>query len=70
MFTSGLYPLKPRSLVSEEAVNLRDGEIYHSITLGFGGMGAHGSQIRPDDRWKLVLYIRKLQEESRSITDK
>ena len=26
-------------------------------------MGAHGSQIKPDDRWKLVLYIRKLQEE-------
>ena len=24
-------------------------------------MGAHGSQIHPDDRWKLVLYIRKLQ---------
>ncbi len=70
LFTSGLYPLKPRSLVSEEAVNLRDGEIYHSVTLGFGGMGAHGSQIRPDDRWKLVLYIRKLQEESRSIKDK
>jgi hypothetical protein len=26
-------------------------------------MGAHGSQIIPDDRWKLVLYVRKLQEE-------
>jgi hypothetical protein len=29
-------------------------------------MGAHGSQIRPDDRWKLVLYIRKLQEDRKN----
>ena len=32
-------------------------------------MGAHGSQIRPDDRWKLVLYIRKLQQEELKIND-
>jgi mono/diheme cytochrome c family protein len=64
LYTGGLYPVKPRSLMSESAVGLKDGEIFHSITLGFGSMGAHGSQIRPDDRWKLVLYIRSLQEES------
>jgi mono/diheme cytochrome c family protein len=64
LFTSGLYPLKPRSLISSEAVKLKDGEIFHTITLGLGSMGAHGSQIRPGDRWKLVLYIRKLQQEN------
>jgi mono/diheme cytochrome c family protein len=67
LYTSGLYPVKPRSLMSESAIKLRDGEIFHSITLGFGSMGAHGSQIKPDDRWKLVTYIRKLQEESKGI---
>jgi len=69
LYTSGLYLVKPRSLVTENAVKLRDGEIYHSITLGFGVMGAHGSQIRPDDRWKLVLHIRRLQEEANKISD-
>jgi hypothetical protein len=64
LFKTGLYPLKPRSLIAESAVNLHDGEIFHSITLGFGSMGSHGSQIRPDDRWKIILYIRKLQEEA------
>ena len=64
LYTSGLYPMKPRSLTSDIAIKLRDGEIYHSITLGFGSMGAHGSQIRADERWKLVLYIRKLQKDS------
>lgn len=61
LFTSGLYPLQPKNLSGETASKLKDGEIFHTITLGIRSMGAHGSQIRPDDRWKLVLYIRKLQ---------
>jgi mono/diheme cytochrome c family protein len=70
LFTSGLYLMKPRDLSGSTAALLMDGEIYHSITLGFNSMGAHGSQIQPDDRWKLVLYIRKLQEEAKRISDK
>jgi mono/diheme cytochrome c family protein len=62
LFTSGLYPLKPLTLAGNSAVQLKDGEIFHTITLGIRSMGAHGSQIHPDDRWKLVLYIRKLQD--------
>ena len=61
LYTSGLYPLKPRDLTTAMARNLKDGEIFHTITLGLGSMGAHGGQIRPGDRWKLVLYIRNLQ---------
>jgi mono/diheme cytochrome c family protein len=63
LFTSGLYPLKPLSLSGDTAAKLKDGEIFHTITLGIRSMGAHGSQIRPEDRWKLVLYVRKLQQE-------
>jgi hypothetical protein len=66
LYTSGLYPVEPRNLTDAESVKLRDGEIFHSITLGFGSMGAHGAQIMPDDRWKLVLYIRELQREAAS----
>ena len=66
LYTSGLYPIKPLSLSGDTASKLKDGEIYHTITLGIRSMGAHGSQIRPDDRWKLVLYIRKLQEDRKN----
>lgn len=62
LYSSGLYPMKPRDLTRGVVLNLKDGEIYHTITLGFGSMGAYGSQVQPDDRWKLVMYIRKLQE--------
>jgi hypothetical protein len=64
LFTSGLYPLKPLTLSSTSAVKLKDGEIYHTVTLGIRSMGAHGSQIRPEDRWMLINYIRKLQGEA------
>jgi mono/diheme cytochrome c family protein len=66
LYTSGLYPIKPLSLSGDTASKLKDGEIYHTITLGIRSMGAHGSQIRPDDRWKLVLYIRKLQKDRKN----
>jgi mono/diheme cytochrome c family protein len=69
LFASGLYPIKPRSLVVDNAAKLSDGEIFHSITLGFGSMGAHISQIKPEDRWKIILYIRKLQGEASQNTD-
>jgi cytochrome c553 len=62
LFTSGLYPLKPREISAAPTSKLKDGQIYHTITLGFGSMGAHGAQIKPDDRWKLVLYVRELQK--------
>jgi hypothetical protein len=67
LFTSGLYPLKPLSVSGESAAKLKDGEIYHTITLGIRSMGAHGSQIRSDDRWKLVLYVRALQDDALKV---
>jgi mono/diheme cytochrome c family protein len=71
LYTSKLYPLKPRPLSTGNAVILKDGEIYHSITIGFGSMGAHGAQIAPEDRWKVVLYVRTLQEDAkRQLTPK
>lgn len=62
LFASGLFPLKPRAIAEEPTAKLKDGEIFHTITLGFGSMGSHASQIKPDDRWKTVLYVRELQK--------
>jgi mono/diheme cytochrome c family protein len=59
LFTSKRYPYPPASLVSDKVKSLKDGEIYHTMTVGYGIMGAHGSMIRPEDRWKIILYIRE-----------
>lgn len=40
-----------------------EGHIFHVITYGKGRMGAHGSQISQEDRWKIVRYVQKLQSQ-------
>jgi mono/diheme cytochrome c family protein len=69
LFASGLYPLKPRAISEPPTAKLMDGQIFHTITLGFGSMMPHGTQIKPEDRWKIVLYVRELQELSESARD-
>ncbi len=59
LYTSKKYPYPPASLVSEKVKALKDGEIYHSVTVGYGIMGAHGGMILPEDRWKIILHIRE-----------
>ena len=59
LFTSGLFPFPPASLVNRKADSIPDGEIFHTITYGYGVMGAHGTIVQPEDRWKIILYIRK-----------
>jgi len=59
LHTSDRYPYPPANLVDDVVKELKDGEIYHSITVGYGIMGAHGGMIRPEDRWKIILHIRK-----------
>ena len=58
LFTSGKYKYPIRSLLTPRVQDVPDGEIFHVITLGFGIMGAHGPQISPDDRWKIVNYVK------------
>lgn len=54
------YP-NPPSLTGKTLMQYPDGRLYHIITQGSGEMAAYASQIRPEDRWKLVFYLRKLQ---------
>jgi mono/diheme cytochrome c family protein len=60
LITSKLFPAQPASLVGEYVHNKPDGELFHVITLGSlsGLMGAHGSQIKPEDRWAIVTYVK------------
>lgn len=62
LYTSGRYPYPPGNLLEEKHKIRPDGEIFHVITVGYGIMGAHGPQIRQDDRWKIIAYVRDLQK--------
>lgn len=58
LFTSGRYPIKPASLISEKMLAMPEGDIFHVISAGYNTMGAHGHMIRPDDRWKIAMYVK------------
>jgi mono/diheme cytochrome c family protein len=60
LFTSKKYPFPPANLLTDKIRNNPEGEIYHVITVGFGVMPQHGSQVRPDDRWKVAMYIKNV----------
>jgi len=42
-------------------LNITEGHIFHVITYGKGLMGAHGSQISAEDRWKIARYVKQMQ---------
>ncbi len=42
--------------------DITEGHIFHVITMGKGLMMPHGSQISPDDRWKIARYVKSLQK--------
>ncbi|HEV8581601.1 MAG TPA: cytochrome c [Thermoanaerobaculia bacterium] len=51
----------PPSYTSARLLQMPDGQIFHVITRGSGMMPAYAGQISPDDRWKAVRYVRRLQ---------
>jgi mono/diheme cytochrome c family protein len=41
--------------------DLVEGKIFHSITYGKGMMGSHSGQLSIEERWKVTMYVQKLQ---------
>lgn len=49
----------------KDAMPMKDlsaGRIYHTIVYGLNAMGSHSSQLTPDERWKVVMYVQQLQK--------
>ena len=46
---------------SDAYKNMNDGHIFHVITHGKGRMWSHASQVNPEERWKIVHYVHRLQ---------
>jgi len=43
--------------------DLTDGKIYHTITYGVNAMGSYASQLAPEERWKVIMYVHQLQKQ-------
>ncbi|MGV8945011.1 MAG: c-type cytochrome [Lutibacter sp.] len=42
---------------------ITEGSIYHVIMYGRNLMGSHASQLTPDERWQVVMYVQQLRAE-------
>lgn len=56
----GAYAGTP-SYKSDALLDMTEGHIFHVITYGKNLMWPHGSQIAPEDRWKIAKYVKTLQ---------
>lgn len=61
------YP-PPPSLLAVNAMNMKDGQIFHIITYGQRNMPGLSGQVVRRDRWRLVKYIRSLQQKSKHVS--
>ncbi len=55
----------PPSFFNDYMRNLPDGKKFFSIHYGKGLMGSYASQLTQEERWKVILYIDKMQEEKK-----
>lgn len=55
--------LPPPSLHAARALSLRDGELFHIITRGQGNMADYAAELSGRERWLVVRWMRRLQEE-------
>lgn len=57
------YPAPP-SLHTERALKMKDGQMFHILTYGQKNMPSYAAQVSREDRWKVILYVRSLQQKA------
>lgn len=46
---------------SGQLKTLPEGKMFHTITYGKGLMGSHAGQLNKEERWKVILWVKTLQ---------
>jgi outer membrane protein OmpA-like peptidoglycan-associated protein len=61
LMTSGKFPPPPwAGYQSDYIKEIPEGKIYHTITYGKGLMGSHAHMLSPEERWKVIHYVKYL----------
>jgi mono/diheme cytochrome c family protein len=76
LIATGKFPPPPSYTASQSSrggamKDLTDGKIFHTITYGVNQMGPHASQVNPEERWKITMYVRSMMAEGAApaVTD-
>jgi mono/diheme cytochrome c family protein len=54
----------PTSFLVPQTVQRKDGELFHVLTYGQRNMASQAAQLSREDRWKVILHIRSLQQQA------
>ena len=57
----------PIGAAANNAAKLPDGHVFHIMSYGRGVMPSYASQIKQEDRWKAILYLRQLQQSAPAV---
>lgn len=57
--TIGGFPPPPS--YSKQLKDLPEGKMFHTMTYGKNNMGSYASQVTKTDRWKIIAYVKTLQ---------
>lgn len=60
---------RPPTLLSDKVRDWSDGSIFHVITMGQNLMPSYQSQVQPQDRWAIILYLRAIQRSTKPTAD-
>lgn len=64
----GFSALRPPSFHEDRIQHMPDGQLFATITNGIRNMPSYRHNIRQDDRWAIVTYVRALQITAASQT--
>ncbi|MHC4846579.1 MAG: c-type cytochrome, partial [Planctomycetota bacterium] len=54
----------PPMFQAARAKDMKDGQMFHILTLGQGNMASYRAQLSPRERWAVIAHVRTLQEPS------
>lgn len=52
----------PPSLREGKSKEMKDGQLFHILTYGQGNMASYAAQLNNDDRWRVIVHVRSLQQ--------
>jgi len=55
----GKYPLVP---TYQSRADLPYGKMYHSLMYGKNLMGSHAAQVKAEERWQVIMYVKSLMK--------
>jgi mono/diheme cytochrome c family protein len=55
-------PLPASLATADNPVKMKDGQMFHVLTFGWRNMPAQAGQLSQEDRWKVILHVRSLQQ--------